>query len=218
MPTPNNNRKTKRTRTPRPRVSPAPIPQFNVPNSDAYSPSVWGANPGSMELGDVVVPSGQKALVRRPGMDGLIQAGVLMEMDSLTSLVDTKHVKRVKNGQGFTEEINAKTLMQDPAELEKVMRIVDRTMPYIVVRPEIRLHFRDDEESGEIVILSAEERQAARDAGFGGVFTDQIDLNDRMFLFGLGVGGSADLERFREQSDEMLDGVDDEQDVSDTSL
>lgn len=216
MPTSNNNRKRK---TPKARVPRqlAPVPEFTVPNADEFTPQVWGSNPGTMELTPVTVPSGQRALVRRPGMEGLIGAGVLMEVDHLTALVDRKHVKRIKSGQGFTDEINTASLMKDPGELDKIMKIVDKTIPYIVVRPEVRLHFRELEDD-TLQALSAEEREEQRNAGFSGVYTDQIDLNDRMFLFTFGVGGSSDLERFRGESEKAVGGVDDEPDVQDETV
>lgn len=219
MPTPNNNRNRKRkntNRSSRP-LNLAPVPQFTVPNADEFAPQVWGSTPGTTELTPITVPSGQRALVRRPGMEGLIGAGVLMEVDNLTALVDRKHVKRIKSGQSITEEIDTASLMSDPGELTKIMRIVDRTLPYIVVRPEVRLHFTELED-GTIQPFTADEREQQRASGFTGVYTDQIDIEDRMFLFSFGVGGSSDLERFRRESEAFVDGVDDEPDVPDATV
>ena len=52
-----------------------------------YAPTAWGSNADSMGT-DLVFPSGQVALVRRPGLQGLLKEGILHNLDTLTPFIE----------------------------------------------------------------------------------------------------------------------------------
>lgn len=167
-----------------------PIPTVEDPNSK-YAPDAWiSGGVGGME--DLTVPSGQLCLVRRPGMEGLMKAGVLRNVDSLSQIVNEKHLMRVK-GKGkapATEEINISSLLGDDTALEEVTNVIDKVVAHCVVKPEIHRAPND-------VTL----RQK------GVVYTDMVDLVDKMFIFNFVVGGTRDLESFRNGLDAAVGGV-----------
>jgi hypothetical protein len=172
-------------------VRPTPIPTQEDPGSK-YAPNAWmSGGVGSME--ELEVPSGQLCLVRRPGVQGLIKAGVLHKMDSLSSIVNEKHIKRVK---GKTE-VDVQKLMKDPKSIDEILHIVDKVVCHCVVKPEI---FRAPND--------ATLRQP------GVVYTDMIDITDKMFIFNYVVGGTRDLETFRREFDQSVGGVESSESVS----
>lgn len=163
--------------------------------------NVWASSPAEGTTDLLTTPSGQTCRAKRLGMVGIVESGLLGDADTLTAFVDSKHVKRVRGGKGpDRDEINVASLMQDPDELKRVIMLVDRATPHIVVEPVVRLHFTDEKDGSTLRIPDA-----AREAGV--VYTDQIGFEDKMFLFNWAVGGTADVERFRSESNDAVAGV-----------
>lgn len=151
-----------------------------TPADDKYAATQWGSSvEGQIEL---TVPSGQLCLVRRPGVEGLLKAGVLHNIDSLTALVNEKHVTRVKGKKGKDKgaEIDIMSLMKDQKGLENVLHTVDRVVCHTVIKPHVEMTPNDVTRRKD-----------------GVVYTDMIDLMDKMFIFQFVVGGTRDLESFR---------------------
>lgn len=182
----------------------APLPSSGA--DERYAPSVWGQGAGTTIGEDLVCPSGQTALVIRPGVQGLIEAGVLQNVDSLTSIVNSKHISRAKG----KPQVDPKTILNDPKAMADIITVVDRVLVHVVKAPQLTLAWTELAD-GTKQDLNVEERQALSDLkGRTLVFTDQVDLDDKMFIFNFAVGGTRGLDRFREQAAELVDGVDDE--------
>lgn len=146
-----------------------------------YALTSWGGEYAE----DLEVPSGQLCRVRRPGAQGLLEAGVLHSLDTLTAIVDQKHVKRVKGrGPNSQEniEIDADGLAKDPESLINVLHLVDRVVTYCVLEPKVEMTPDD--------VTNRKQ---------GVVYCDTIDLEDRMFIFNFAVGGTRSVERFRRE-------------------
>lgn len=197
-----------------PFLNPADLPPAETESADPYAVTGWGEASGIGEMADVRCPSGQLALCRRPGVQGLIEAGILHEMDSLTGLVDNKHLKRVKGGG---QEIDAKTLMRDPKQLAKVMAVVDKAIVHIVVKPSLTLAWTESESGERRELTKGEREKLAEDAGRQLIFTDTVELDDKMFIFNYAVGGTRSLERFRQQSADVMGGMEAGDTVEDTA-
>lgn len=169
---------TKKTTTKKPTDHQAPQP----PN-DKYAVTTWGSAGGNAGLTDLEVPSGQLCLVKRPGIEGLLKAGVLRDLDTLTSLVNEKVIKKTAKGQPSAQpEVDLQLILANPEKLDAIMHTVDRTVCECVVKPPIMMTPND----------------STRRKG-GVVYADMVDLTDKMFIFQFVVGGSQDLERFRNQ-------------------
>jgi hypothetical protein len=163
--------------------------------TNPYVPTAWGMT----QLEDLTVPSGQLCQVRKAGVQNLIAAGVIENADTLLSVVDRRHLKRVQgkareeaqaNGQLMPDGsvIDTEAVLKDPSNLLKVFDLVDKIVIHTVVQPEV-LPTPDIKDR-----LTAEEIVAK-----GQVYSDMIDMMDKMFIFQYAVGGSTDLERFRKQ-------------------
>lgn len=182
---PPTTRKTPQDRkTTRKTASAAPGPQVHVIEDPEgkYAPTTWGSELGGAE--DLTVPSGQMCLVRRPGVQGLMEAGVLRDIDSLSALVNEKHIKRVQGKAVGDGKIDAASLMQDKDGLKNLMHVVDRVICYVVMKPLITMTPNDP---------------TSRVSGV--IYADMVDLVDKMFIFQYAVGGTRGLEEFRQQLD-----------------
>lgn len=175
-----------------------PIHQPDANPVSKYAADAWLSSGigGSIDL---TVPSGQLCLVRRPGVEGLVAAGVLRNIDSLTSLVQDKHLKGgkrpndrkpKKSAKDEAPEIDVAKIMEDPEALENIIHTVDRVVCHCVIAPEVHMTPSD---------------VTRRKPGV--VYADMIDLMDKMFIFNFVVGGTRDLESFRGGLGELVGGV-----------
>lgn len=179
-PTPKNQRRTHATK-----VKPS---DAVVSADDKYAATKWGGE----RTVDLEVPSGQLCLARRPGLNGLLKAGVLHDIDPLLPLVDD-HVARVEGRQKTEEEMERdqnKQLMEifkDPSKFETIEHMIDRVVCYVVIKPEIEMSPNDITTRKPDVI-----------------YADMVDLMDKMFILDWCLGGAADVASFREKFSETL--------------
>jgi hypothetical protein len=165
------------------------------PNGDKYAPSTWGA---VSAYEDLEVPSGQMCLVRRPGLEGLIKAGIVSNFDMLTRLVgdQAERMKTGKEPRSDSEIMNE--IMNDPEKLEEMMRVIDKIVIYCVVKPEIQTAPNDPTRRVASVI-----------------YDDMIDIEDKMFIMNYALGGVRDLSTFREQHSAAMGSVGDQSEAQD---
>jgi hypothetical protein len=174
--------------------------------SNKYAPSTWGA--GEVLL-DLEVPSGQLCQVRRPGVTGLIKAGILDSLDSLTGLVQSEHIERVAKGEGakITPE-DISNLASNKDKLAQALTLADKVAEYVVVQPSLlRPVVRDEKGNPRLDDSGAETELADADRKPGQIYTDAVDLVDKMYIFQFVVGGVSDLETFRKEFDQSLAGL-----------
>lgn len=181
-----------------------------------YEPTTWGTS----QLEDLTVPSGQLCQVRKTSLEVLIELNILQDLDTLSKVVNDQHITRVKGKSGTSKKSSASNtnsstnneavdfdvealMRDDPKTFMRMIHMVNRVVEYIVVQPEVEWPVKKDEageplknENGTPIELPAEER---RD---GVVYTDAVDLNDRFALFSYLIGGSKQLEQFRETVNE----------------
>lgn len=156
-------------------------------SANKYTPTTWGRQPYQ----DLEMPSGQMAQVRMPGVQQLVAIGVLDSTDSLSALIDKKHIKRVKGKPA----IDGPSLMKDPKNVLSLLQIVDKVTAYMVVQPTVQEPFIEEDVDGKMTTRPL--RDDERDPEV--VYTDAIETIDKMYLFQYAVGGSADLAQFRER-------------------
>lgn len=141
----------------------------------------------------VTVPSGNTVRVRTPGMQVFMAQGVIP--NGLMPLLK----EAMKQGQGIPEEA-AEAMVDDPEKINEILELADAVSLYCFVEPQLHeppTHLVEVEEDGEL----KEIRQvvplgdSARDENL--LYVDEVDLNDKLFVFQFAVGGSAKLEQFR---------------------
>ena len=169
-------------------VAEAPPP--SSPNGDRYAPSTWGA---VSAYEDLVVPSGQMCLVRKPGLEGLIKAGIVSNFDTLTRIVSDQ-AERLKTGkEPESDESIIRGVMDSPERLAEIIRVIDKIVIYVVVKPEIQAAPND-----------------ITNRKSGVIYSDMVDIDDKMFIMNYALGGVRDLSRFREQHESAMASVGDQ--------
>lgn len=185
--------------------------------------NVWGN--AASQLMDVTCPSGNLAQIRKPGITGLMSAGILGDLDMLTGIVDKKFVApntgaKGKQAKQASRDESVLNLLKDPKKLEAIQRVCCKVAAHIVVQPTVRLHFVEvqDPRDGKSIYTDLPETERNREPSLEYpenpvIYTDEIDFEDAMFLFQLAVGGTKDLESFRKRLDESVAGVESLEDL-----
>lgn len=169
-------------------------------NEDRYAVSSAWRN----EETELKLPSGQLCLVRRIPLQELVKRGIIDDFDSLTEIVQTKHVdpkSKVKAPRDRMPKRNPKddvaNIIADPEKLAQVMEVTDKVVMAIVLKPEIKLPPGEGEE---------------RDPN--AAYIDWVAEEDKGFLMQFAFGGVRDLERFRAEIDKFGDGLDSVEDLA----
>lgn len=163
------------------------------PRVDPYAPTAWGAEDSAGALVDLDLPSGQRCLVQRPGPQGLMAAGLLNDLDMLSTVLP-----KVMGGKGKKDDFDAAELMRNPAMIAQAMKLVDRVIVHVVQKP----------------VLTPEPDDPA-DKERGKIYPSSISMEDKTFIFNWAVGGTRDLKRFRQQYEASVADVDTGEDVED---
>lgn len=171
-------------------------------NEEEFAPTTWGNKYETLE-----VPSGQRCLVQRLDLQMLIKNGTLNKLDTLTTLVDSKHVsKKAKGGkysaksQDMQNDVILRKIMNDPEKFAELMDTVDKIVISIVVLPELQ---------------PAPDSEADREEGV--VYIDTVDLDDKMYLVNWSMGGTRDVARFRRELKQHIDDLADVKTVGDSA-
>lgn len=168
--------------------------------SDFTPNNVWGAATPSGTEEELTTPSGQTCRARKMTIESMIEMGLLAETDSITALV-SKHVRKVKGAKGKPDgtEFNEQSLLTDPTAIQSIIGLCDKVMPHVLVSPPVALHYKSTTVGKTTVTkkLTEADRDELRAETPGLVFTDQIDLTDKMFLFDWSAGGLQAMSNFR---------------------
>lgn len=142
---------------------------------------------------ELLLPSGETALVKRPGIQAFLKKGVIP--DSLAPIVQAQinkaQGKRPVKGGDASDKIDIAALMEDPEKLAAILELVDTVLVDVVVQPKVAAAPANPDDRRDDVF-----------------YPDEVDLEDKMFIFNFAVGGTRDLERFRSESDGALASVD----------
>lgn len=132
----------------------------------------------------VTVPSGNEVRVRTPGMQVFLSQGVIP--NGLMPFIQ----EAMKQGEAPTEEASSK-LMEDPEKLQEILDLADSVALYCFIEPRLENVPLDDE--GLIIPVGDDRRDEDT------LYVDEVDLTDKLFIFQFAVGGTAPLEKFRQE-------------------
>lgn len=167
-----------------------PRPKYG-PSSNPITPaSSWKSQ--GQEGTPLDLPSGNTALVRVPGMLVFLEQGFIP--NSLMPIIQ-EAVNRGKAPDPNKMPIS-------PESLAEMAELVDKVAVYCVMEPELRPVPDKDENGREL---------EARDPN--ALYVDKVDLDDKTFIFNFAVGGTRDLEPFREGLKASMEPVQPGQDV-----
>lgn len=171
------------------------MPSVDHGIADFQPNSVWGSTPAADSAEELTLPSGQTCRAKRMSVEAMIQAGLLAEADAITAMV-TKHIKKAKGSKGApaATDVSVGSLMKDPKAIGELVMMLDRLLPHVVLIPTVRLHFTE-QKVGQTVVTK---RIPVADREPDIIYTDQIGLEDKMFLFDWAAGGLGSMLAFRQ--------------------
>jgi len=137
----------------------------------------------------VRVPSGNVARIRTPGIEVFVTQGVIPNA-LMPIIMDA--MKRA----GPPKEQDLVKMLEDKDAIQQIVDLSSAVAVYCCIEPEV-LPIPGDGETRDPDAL----------------YVDEMDFNDRMFIFGVAVGGTSDLEKFREQQTTIMESVSDVQAV-----
>lgn len=172
----------------------ASSPSSKRPTAKPTSAAEWRTRQATT----VELPSGARAVLRRIGMDKFLEEGFLPDALRKTMAHEISSAsRRPSSFPNLTKDLK-------PEELGEWMDTLDRIAARVFHTPEVRWHRRVVEVEGEkkSVEILEEDRDYDRF-----LYTDEIGVEDKQFVFQYAVGGSADLERFRAQTRALVAAV-----------
>lgn len=131
---------------------------------------------------DLEVPSGNVARVRRTPMEALVSAGVIP--NPLMRIVEESFSTE---GKG---DVNIKFEDLDAEQMTAVFELMDNVIVRCVIAPSV-----------SPLPAEGEERDETR------LYVDEVDMADKMFIFNFVVGGTADVEQFRQEQAAVLESL-----------
>lgn len=190
---------------------------------------------------EVPLPSGNVALIKRPGMEKLFAAGVLP--DELTKIAlenieqaqsPGKPTDHLPKGGAAAEAIDPEMLkkfLESEGAIQDIFSSFDRITEMCVISPKVLWHMRkvvdstghwvvDDKGKVQYEEIPEDERlsdELPEDhpnyREEPPIYTDEIDIDDKTFIFNFVVGGTRDVESFREEYGDALADVQPREDV-----
>jgi len=164
----------------------------------------------------LLLPSGNVCLAFNEGMMSFIESGKVP--NALMPII----MDAINEGKGMAPDA-VKKLANDSRVIQDMMAMVNSAVVSCVVQPKISpaplaVRTIKSEDAPDVVeeyiVLSG---QVGVDADGNGVerdpkkmYVDELDMNDKMFLFNWVMGGSKDIERFRTQSAAALESLSEE--------
>lgn len=157
---------------------------YNLKTAQTSSAKAWKQGNSGKPL---EVPSGNTALVRAPGMQVFMANGMIP--NSLMAIVK-EAIETGKPPKMDSLEINEETL----AEFAK---LIDDVTVYCVVEPPVHPipETTLNPETGQEVV-------GERDDDL--LYVDEVDMEDKVFIFQFAVGGTRDLAKFRKEQNASL--------------
>lgn len=136
--------------------------------------SEWKKSNAPLEL-----PSGKFMKIRDVGFQAFVKSGVIP--NSLMSVVQSSI------DRGVEPELDVKEMTENPEQLNDLLDMVDNVVCFVAISPEV---------------YKVPKNQNDRDDEL--LYVDEVDDEDKMFIFGVCTGGTRDLEQFRrEQADSL---------------
>lgn len=148
---------------------------------------------------DLTVPSGQTCRARRVDLRVLLKTGRIP--NSLRPIID----KAMQGIETPTEDL-AKGVLDDPTKMDEMWEMIDLVLVDSILIPKFLRAPVPVPEDDEGRPLPKDKRDRPKGATYEDErdpelnYVDEIDDFDKMYIFNWAVGGSSDLDKFREES------------------
>jgi hypothetical protein len=147
------------------------------------------------------LPSGKVVRAIMPGMQAFLRADLIP--NELMPIV----MEAVDEQKPMTREAAAE-LQKDPEMLMKLADSFDQIFAYCVTEP--RFELPPTQEDVEVYNEKHPEEPVDGPAELrvrGTLYTDRVSMDDKSFIFHVAVGGTRDLERFRQESEAEMAAI-----------
>jgi hypothetical protein len=130
----------------------------------------------------VELPSGKFMKIRRVGFRAFIKAGLIPNslMATVQSSID----------RGVAPELNLGSILQDDKQIDAMMDMVDGVLCFVAVEPEVHPLPKNEKDRDEELL-----------------YVDEVDDEDKMFIFGLCTGDTDDVQQFRSEQTKRMASV-----------
>jgi hypothetical protein len=162
---------------------------------DKYATTQWGGE----VFEDLPLPSGQLCLARRVGLEGLMRAGIIHDIDPLMGLVQ-QHQDRVQGKETEDAQAQMIALMRDDDKMSSLFHLLDRILCHVVIKPAVQMAPND---------ITLRER--------GVVYSDTVQMEDKMYIMSWAIGGADAVAGFREEYEKLVGGVQSQQGDEDSA-
>jgi hypothetical protein len=160
---------------------------------------------------ELELPSGNVCRVKRPGLPQLLAENVLPDMLTPIAMEAVEAGQSGKKMSKADAEAQFSELLTKPGGMDAMFAATDKITAHCVVEPQCLYHMRrkaegqlDQIQEGfewQWEVIPEDERDP--DA----LYTDEVDDQDKFYIFNYVVGGTADLESFRSEFAESMDGI-----------
>lgn len=146
------------------------------------------------------LPSGKIASARNPGMKAFLSAGLIP--NSLIPIV-TEALSKGESPSGGASNVAKRHLEKklndqlkaDPKMIQEILEAIDNITVYCFLTPKVHpVPVREvpDGEGGVTLVEAPEDKQDDE------LYVDDVDFEDKVFVFNWAVGGTRDLAKFRQ--------------------
>ena len=154
---------------------------------------------------DLSLPSGNVARVRRISPSDFLSGGTIP--DPLTDIIRRAiHTKKGLNPKELEK------VAEDPTKLASALEMLDKTLCRVMVMPKVEMPPSCDvavpdgicglyanEEVHQNPTRTGHHAYHEGERQMGVLYADVIEMNDKMFIFQWAIGGTADLQQFRQE-------------------
>lgn len=137
--------------------------------------------------------------VRVPDPQALIRLGILDRYDSLSRLVGLKIEELEQKGkapkQASAEQVQA--LAANMGDILAGVELIDRIVEYMVIEPKVLRPVLRDEFGKPKLVGHQEVELLPSERDEDQIYTDEVALEDKLFILQFAVGGDQDLDAFR---------------------
>jgi hypothetical protein len=128
----------------------------------------------------ITLPSGKVMRIRSVGFQAFLKAGIVP--NSLMSIVESAV------NEGNEPEVN--DLVGDSSSLNDMLAMVDEVVVFVALDPEVKRVPKTEKDRRDNIL-----------------YVDEVDEDDKQFIFGVCTGGTRDVEQFRQQSANVVASV-----------
>lgn len=167
-----------------------------------------------VEGSDLELPSGNVARIKQMSPQAFMSSGVIP--DPLTQVI-----RKAINSKKGMKPSDLKEVSDDPKKMASALEMFDRVLSHVAVLPEVEMP-PPCTECGEYFTVDERHSDRKRDDFHKYtegerdpevLYADQVDMEDKMFIFNWCMGGTGDLTSFREQLESGVESVSNGEDI-----